>query len=185
LETVVLKIFNPVPSPHTSMVVLTRGRSATIGRSAKRDIALPNRYISRHHMTIGWPEQGPITIEDLSSLNGSRLNGEKILGITECRVGDLIQLSNVSIEILSGDTAVVPAPIIPGNAVDGLLFDSANGSGARGIERTAVRYDLRAESRSNTLREGAVQIPRAQSHHSILRRAAVALSAGFLLIALL
>lgn len=64
----------------------------TIGR-ANCDIELPDPDVSRRHAVIRQVDEG-IAIEDLGSTNGTFVNGERISGIAELKVGDTLRFGN-------------------------------------------------------------------------------------------
>jgi hypothetical protein len=92
-----------VTSRETAMLVLQRGseaglawplerRTIVIGRSPDCEIVLDDRQVSRLHARISW--QGDhYEIEDLSSKNGTHLNGRDITGTQPLHDGDEIQIA--------------------------------------------------------------------------------------------
>jgi hypothetical protein len=78
------------------------GTGLTIGRSADNDLVLADSRVSRHHARISG-RRGTLVYADLSSTNGSRVNGvpvgELVLG-----VGDRIELGDTVIIVeVAGD----------------------------------------------------------------------------------
>ncbi|MGZ9160057.1 MAG: FhaA domain-containing protein [Candidatus Limnocylindrales bacterium] len=78
------------------------GTGLTIGRSADNDLVLADSRVSRHHARISG-RRGTLVYADLSSTNGSRVNGvavgELVLG-----VGDRIELGDTVIVVeVAGD----------------------------------------------------------------------------------
>jgi putative peptide zinc metalloprotease protein len=49
----------------------------TIGRGAGNDLTLADGYVSRHHARV-WREPGGYRVEDLDSVNGTFVNGERL-----------------------------------------------------------------------------------------------------------
>ena len=84
-----------------------------VGRTAA-DVTIDDPLISRRHAIIRTAESG-LQIEDLGSLNGTWVNGERITGIRKLLPGDLIGLGDTSITI-EADPAVRHEPVtaIPG-----------------------------------------------------------------------
>jgi len=87
----------------SAMIVLQRGADAgltwslerqtlTIGRSPDCDIVLDDRQVSRCHARIIWRDEH-YEIEDLSSKNGTHLNGREVVGQQPLRDGDEIQIA--------------------------------------------------------------------------------------------
>jgi DNA-binding beta-propeller fold protein YncE len=83
-----------------------------IGRSARGDGQLGgDSELSRRHALIN--RAGPrLTIVDLGSTNGTRLNGRLLSGPTELREGDRIELGGSAIEVFGG-AARAPAAAPP------------------------------------------------------------------------
>jgi ABC transport system ATP-binding/permease protein len=64
----------------------------TIGREGC-EIVLPDPEVSRRHAALRQAEAG-IAIEDLGSLNGTFVNGERIDEPVALKPGDVVQLGN-------------------------------------------------------------------------------------------
>jgi len=60
-----------------------------IGRSSKNDIVIKDNFVSKNHARI-FESEGSYFIEDLSSANGTYLNGQELTNIVELRDGDNI-----------------------------------------------------------------------------------------------
>jgi pSer/pThr/pTyr-binding forkhead associated (FHA) protein len=63
----------------------------TIGRQADNTIVLTDTQVSRQHARVTVSDTG-VTITDLNSANGTRVNGTPITGPTSLRDGDTIQI---------------------------------------------------------------------------------------------
>jgi pSer/pThr/pTyr-binding forkhead associated (FHA) protein len=63
-----------VPEDGSSFEHALEGESLIIGRSKGADLVIPGRGISRNHARLFYLE-GELLLEDLSSRNGTRLNG--------------------------------------------------------------------------------------------------------------
>ena len=85
----------------SAMFVIQRGSDAgmtwplehknlTIGRNAECDIVLDDRQVSRIHARVMWCGDH-YELEDLSSKNGTHLNGRDVVGRQPLRDGDEIQ----------------------------------------------------------------------------------------------
>jgi ABC transport system ATP-binding/permease protein len=72
------------------VVILEPG--ATIGREGC-EIVLPDPEVSRRHAVLRDAESG-LLIEDLGSLNGTFVNGERIAAPVALQPGDTVQLGN-------------------------------------------------------------------------------------------
>jgi pSer/pThr/pTyr-binding forkhead associated (FHA) protein/tetratricopeptide (TPR) repeat protein len=73
----------------------------TIGRAKDNQLRLNERNVSRKHARIN-ASNGTVSIEDLDSYNGIRVNGDRIAGKTSLYLGDSIQLGDFRLQ-LSGD----------------------------------------------------------------------------------
>lgn len=66
----------------------------TIGRAGDNTIVVQSPDVSGHHAAIGIGPDGNVMIEDLSSRNGTYVNGAKISGATVLRSGDKVRLAS-------------------------------------------------------------------------------------------
>jgi hypothetical protein len=67
----------------------------TMGRSRQSDVVIDDPNVSRQHAEIR-PRGGSWVLTDLSSTNGSRLNGQAVEGSEVIRAGDEIELGSTS-----------------------------------------------------------------------------------------
>ena len=74
------------PSPITKKTVL-------IGRTGDNDITLEDAFVSRRHLSITKDQNGVITLQDLGSLNGTFVNGKKVITTTLSDI-DIIKIGN-------------------------------------------------------------------------------------------
>lgn len=72
-------------------------RNLTMGRSLNNDVVIENPYISKNHLEI-YKEGSKYTLRDLNSANGTFINGKKLLGETELKDGDIINIGNIKFE---------------------------------------------------------------------------------------
>lgn len=78
-----------------------------VGRGPDCDIVVPDRQVSRHHARIGRDEDG-YYVEDLSSKNGTHINGTVVSGRARLQDGDLIQVAFVLDMAFVGSEATLP-----------------------------------------------------------------------------
>lgn len=80
--------------PQAEPIVLKPGMRLVIGRLAECDIFVEDPAVSRQHAAIVVDASGAITIEDLGSRHGTRVNGQfvRIGRTTELAEGDVVQL---------------------------------------------------------------------------------------------
>ena len=81
-----------------SRLVPIRLGAATIGRDPDNTVRLEDRNVSRRHLRIT-REAKQVWIEDLSSANGTRVNGELVKGRTCVYRNDVIQVGDFTLEI--------------------------------------------------------------------------------------
>lgn len=101
-QGLLLKIVNPYPVQHEAMVSLVPGQKIQIGRSEDNDVVVINQYVSREHLLLFWNDSSRLVVRDLKSLNGTRLNGQRLKADAELKIGDELQISNVRIALLPG-----------------------------------------------------------------------------------
>lgn len=79
--------------------------SITVGRQEQCDFQVNDTFVSRKHARITWGGAGYL-LEDLGTVNGTYLNGERISGPRALKSGDVIQLGT-QVEL---DFALRPSP---------------------------------------------------------------------------
>ena len=72
--------------------------SLVIGRASSADLLLADPFLSRHHARL-YRREGRLFVEDLSSRNGTRVNGRAIRLPTAVGPGDRIGLSGSTIDL--------------------------------------------------------------------------------------
>jgi class 3 adenylate cyclase len=81
----------------------------TVGRGAEAGLPIDDPEISRAHAVFRPSEDG-LEIQDLGSLNGTWVNGERIISPTPLAPGDVVKIGTTRIEVLSaGGGRFVPA----------------------------------------------------------------------------
>src|SRR5262245_20786997 len=93
----------PVPQDARRRLVVVTGpevgrkftidKTAVLGRSTEADIVLDDSEVSRKHAEISRTGQGPFTLKDLSSRNGTFVNGAPVEE-RHLTFGDKIQLGS-------------------------------------------------------------------------------------------
>ena len=93
-----------------------------VGRGAEGvSFRLAERNVSRRHARF-LRQNGAVFVEDLGSLTGTRVNGERIAGKRRLRDGDLVQIGDYDLAILAEDQALAPGappPLPSGRAEPG------------------------------------------------------------------
>ncbi|HEY8211053.1 MAG TPA: adenylate/guanylate cyclase domain-containing protein [Myxococcaceae bacterium] len=70
----------------------------SLGRADENDIVLSGDLVSRKHAKI-YVQGDDLTIEDLGSRNGSRLNGQPFTGTADLKAGDLVHVGENTLSI--------------------------------------------------------------------------------------
>ncbi len=91
---------------------LDPGRPVTLGRSRDNAVILHDEHASRQHARL-YCEDGHWLIEDFNTLNGTRVDGERIAAPTPLRCGQRITIGDIHLRFLPADGAEEPAPALP------------------------------------------------------------------------
>ncbi len=83
--------------------LLRRGPPTTIGSGPLADVRLPDRFVSRSHLSIDWRRGEPF-IEDLASTNGTSVNGQPLAGRRRIETPSLVRIGQLQILLLDGRT---------------------------------------------------------------------------------
>jgi predicted component of type VI protein secretion system len=100
--------------PFEDVIVVGRGAEGVTFR-------LGDRNVSRRHARF-LRQSGAVFVEDLGSLNGTRVNGERVTGKRRLRDGDLVQIGDYDLAILAEGAPVAPGappPLPPGARASG------------------------------------------------------------------
>jgi pSer/pThr/pTyr-binding forkhead associated (FHA) protein len=81
--------------------------SITIGRHGQCDLQVNDTWVSRQHARITWGGAGYL-LEDLGTVNGTYVNGDRISGPRALRSGDILQLGT---QVELGFQVGAPAPL--------------------------------------------------------------------------
>jgi pSer/pThr/pTyr-binding forkhead associated (FHA) protein len=95
----------------TTVVPLIRDE-ITIGRKEGNTIRLTERNVSRRHAKL-IKQNGTVFIEDLTSYNGIRVNGDRISGRAPVNEGDRIQIGDYQLALKLDKTTAAPPPTVP------------------------------------------------------------------------
>ena len=80
------------PSIRSSHVVFPNSE-ITLGRLTSNDVITYNSYSSRKHATV-YSDLHQVYVKDLSSLNGTYLNGKLVDSIRQLQNGDVLELGS-------------------------------------------------------------------------------------------
>lgn len=113
--------------PNAGQDYTVAGSGTTIGRQDGNTIVLDDGRLSRQHARIDLAPGG-LTITDLGSANGTRLNGQRISGTQPLRPGDRVQLGETTIVVEGGPpTADVGGSSVSDHAGGDTVSDSPPG----------------------------------------------------------
>jgi len=104
-ESVCLKIVYPETAKNAQESILHHGSNLYIGRSSSNDLVIDHPSVSRKHALLSWQGEA-ITVCDLGSRNGTKLNHQLITGTKTTTVGDCVELSDVKLYLVANDRPV-------------------------------------------------------------------------------
>jgi pSer/pThr/pTyr-binding forkhead associated (FHA) protein len=88
-----LATLNPLyPKPAEESVVVVDRPTYCIGRALDCQLRLEHPTVGRHHCELILQGES-IFVRDLESLNGTYINSQRVLEITELNEGDLLEIS--------------------------------------------------------------------------------------------
>ncbi len=106
----------------TRSIVPFAAEAIVVGRAPETTFRLGDRNVSRHHARFVL-QSGSVFVEDLGSLTGTRVNGERLSGRRKLREGDLVQIGDYDLAVLpeqgagAGPGAPPPLPVTPRETV--------------------------------------------------------------------
>jgi len=123
-----------VTSGSSSRTIALREGISVAGRSADCDLELSHAEVSRQHCRFAW-DGNILTVEDLGSIRGTRVNGERIEAVTTLNPGDQVGVGPAMIVFALGEESVTSMPrakspavpssqmMVGGKAVDRIEVD--------------------------------------------------------------
>ncbi len=76
------------------------GTSKTLGRATRADFVVDTPLVSRIHCRFALTDGDRLELEDLSSTNGTFVNGSQIRVPTGLRPGDVIELGAIRLQLV-------------------------------------------------------------------------------------
>ena len=93
----------------------------TIGKGAINDIVIDENGVSGFHADLK-VEGNQVTISDVDTKTGTQLNGELLTGPTTLRVGDIVMIQGVELEISEDDASThAKTLVLSGTAISDLV----------------------------------------------------------------
>jgi pSer/pThr/pTyr-binding forkhead associated (FHA) protein len=117
--------------PHTGQSYTIAGASATLGRQDDNTIVLDDARLSRHHLRLDLRD-GQLTLTDLGSANGTRVNGQAVTTNQVMHPGDRIQIGD-SVLVVEGGPAPAGSVAAAGATVTTDLHETRTGPLPGGI----------------------------------------------------
>jgi pSer/pThr/pTyr-binding forkhead associated (FHA) protein len=103
-------VLRQLPKGQDSAEIAVCQRRFLLGRASDCDVRLTSPWISRHHCQL-IIEHDRVTLEDLASLNGTFVNGERIWDERELESGDRLGLGASVYEVaIEQDLRALPEP---------------------------------------------------------------------------
>ncbi len=92
-------VLEVVEGPEAGRKFKVKNRSTVIGRGTRAELKLEDSSISKRHCQLEVHNKDKMTIKDLASSNGTRLN-DRYISAVKIRHGDLIRIGETKIKIL-------------------------------------------------------------------------------------
>lgn len=146
---------------------LTAGRHV-IGSSGECDVHIKHPSVSRRHARLTVDED-EITVVDLDSSNGTRLDGKTVHGVTNVRVGDALRVGSVDVQLQRAEEGDLEVAVVFDQALE---KESATVS--RGVASTLGPAGLEAFS-LNRLPDLVEDVARGRSSVEVARSVGAAL----------
>lgn len=91
---------------HQNVLHVLRARETLVGRSEHCSIVLTHSKVSRMHAVFRLVEEGEgVEVLDLGSMNGTRVNGQRLRGARRVEHGDLVQVGGEVFEVVQDRAA--------------------------------------------------------------------------------
>ncbi|MDX2023065.1 MAG: sigma 54-interacting transcriptional regulator [Deltaproteobacteria bacterium] len=127
------------------VVPLAQSVPLVVGRGAPADVVVADETLSRRHARFVWSDDG-IWVEDLGSLNGTRVGDKRLKGRALLTPGQQVTLGQVTISIHEQDNGAPQTPIVEEESFDAWLQDAL--AEARSHNTTVALLMVRTERSS-------------------------------------
>ena len=105
-QNIIAKLSVKSPSKAEQIVTLSDGQTIRVGRDVNNEIVLDDSAVSRVHASVSASQNG-VVLADLTSTNGSFVNGDKVTSLRDLASGDVIDIgtSKITVTIPSAQAA--------------------------------------------------------------------------------
>lgn len=104
-----IAIINTNGSEHTERFTVSSTDSLTVGRAWTNDLIVNDKYIDPHHLELSIDDSARLTIKDLDTKNGSRINKKSLQEALDYRQGDLLFVGETEIRFYDSQEQVAAA----------------------------------------------------------------------------
>jgi len=141
------------PNMPASVMTLSADQPITLGRANECTIPIKDRFLSRHHAEITF-RSGQWIVRDCGSVNGTLLNGNKLLEPMALHAGDKITLGDTEVVVQGEEDssdAMLRSQIVAvdsSSAAKSIVLpieEAIDDRGTRGRERASVLGELAVE----------------------------------------
>ena len=140
-------VYQPGLAPQ--QVTLSNGALITLGRASECTIPIKDRFLSRRHAEIAF-DQGRWYVRDCGSVNGTMLNGMKVIEPAPLRPGDRIALGDSEIVFHADESTsqliAVDSDSHATNMAIAVDDDSRGGERAAILTSLALQHGVPAET---------------------------------------
>jgi len=145
-----LQIVLNQPNMPPAAMTLSGEQPITLGRASECTVPIKDRFLSRHHAEITF-DAGQWMVRDCGSVNGTMLNGTKLLEPTLLRAGDTITLGDTELVVQGESDEMMRSQIVAvdsGSAAKSMVLpieEAIDDRATRGRERASILAELAIE----------------------------------------
>ena len=135
------------PNVAAQTLVLTTDDTVTLGRASECTVPIKDRFLSRRHAEITWGD-GRWIVRDCGSVNGTLLNGIKLLEPAILHPGDRISLGDTEVIFQGDEMRSQIIAIDSSSAAKNLAIpieEAIDDRATRGRERASILSELAVE----------------------------------------
>jgi len=92
-----------VRGPDAPRIVAMTGETLTLGRDLRSDVVLDDSRASRRHAVVSRDDSGHYLLTDLSSRNGTTVDGRHLVGSVVLHGGEILRLGRSIVEVFTSE----------------------------------------------------------------------------------